>query len=140
MDGCQVGEIRKVWVDINRLDPAAGRKRRPGVITAPGRRFGHWLVMGLTTLAAYGDGAPREPLMEWRLSGLRRPSYLWGRNLVVMSDGDVGTSIGRVARSDATTIVSMVGDAVTAEQAAALLEAAIELPEFIGDPFAGLPS
>lgn len=133
------GEIRRVNVRIDRLDPDAAGKRRPGVLVAPARRPGWWIVMGLTTLPTYGDGTVREPLLEWRLSGLRRPTYLWGRRAAVVPASDVGNPIGRLAAADAETIVGMLGDELTVDMAEAFRAGATAAyPEYFGDPFVGL--
>jgi hypothetical protein len=143
MDAFEVGEIRSVCINIDRIDPTAAGKRRPGVLVTPGRRAGLWMVMGLTTLTRYGDGSPREPLLEWRMSGLRRPTYLWGRNPVLLPDSDVGDLLGTVSGYDAATILTLLDSPLTTDEVDRFLASATDFSapaDSNFDAFAGLPA
>jgi hypothetical protein len=87
------GEIvtAKVFNPIENEGRTKGKARPAILIKREGAR---WLVMGLTTLPHFANGAPRTPVPNPTACGLgARVSYLWGRATWICAM-DVGDHIG----------------------------------------------
>lgn len=97
------GEVVTALVANPLENPLARGKTRPVVLV---RRDGcRWFVMGLTTLPAYGSGAPRTQVPHPDVVGLRGPGFLWGERLTSISVIDIDRHIGWVDADLAATVI-----------------------------------